>query len=218
MQVQYIFNFDADGTGQWFEKTKLYASDGAPYDYLGLDLCLSNNVLIAGTRRNDDLGIDSGSAYIFRYDKDGSGQWLEDTKIHASDGESNELIGSHVTLNDTGDLAVIGAMWDDDNGINSGSAYIFDLKCSPKLKQSGSCPGQISLNITNATKNGIVALIYGLRLGKYTIPGSICPGTIIDIKQPYPHSVPWTTYADEFGHAFLTVLHLTLPAISFISR
>ena len=49
--------------------------------------------------------------------------WTEQQKILASDGSYADWFGNSVSIN--GDYIVIGALLDDDNGVNSGSAYIF---------------------------------------------------------------------------------------------
>jgi hypothetical protein len=46
------------------------------------------------------------------------------SKITANDGTSGDVFGISAAVE--GDLAVIGALWDDDNGLNSGSAYVFE--------------------------------------------------------------------------------------------
>ena len=47
----------------------------------------------------------------------------ETSKLTASDGAANDRFGYSVAI--AGDTIVVGAYWDDDNGLNSGSAYVF---------------------------------------------------------------------------------------------
>ncbi len=49
--------------------------------------------------------------------------WTEKTKLLASDGESQDYFGTYLSIYEN--FAIIGAYRDDDNGIGSGSAYIF---------------------------------------------------------------------------------------------
>ena len=49
--------------------------------------------------------------------------WTQQQKLVANDGAANDLFGSHIALD--GDTAFIGAWYDDDNGENSGSVYVF---------------------------------------------------------------------------------------------
>ena len=69
---------------------------------------------------DDDNGYKSGSAYIFK--RNGS-TWNQQQKLTASDGASSDQFGESVSLYD--DYALISAYYDDDNGFDSGSAYIF---------------------------------------------------------------------------------------------
>jgi hypothetical protein len=112
----YIFKWD--GTS-WVEQQKLLASDGA-VDSFGYSVSISGDYAIVGAYGDDDKGIDSGSVYIFK--RDGT-SWVEQQKLLASDGAANDNFGYSVSI--SGDYAIVGAIYDDDKGTNSGSAYIF---------------------------------------------------------------------------------------------
>jgi hypothetical protein len=111
-------------SGVW-EETKLTASDGASYDYFGYSVSISadGTTAIVGALWDDDDGTDSGSAYIYELV---GGVW-EETKLTASDGAFEDLLGYSVSISDDGTTALVGAIWDDDNGENSGSSYIYRL-------------------------------------------------------------------------------------------
>jgi len=113
----YIFK--RSGT-EWTEQAKLTASDGAAYDHFGSSVAISDDYVVVGAQRDDDVGMDSGSAYIFK--RNGIA-WTEQAKITASDGAAGDIFGIRVAI--SGDHAVVGAYGDDDAGSNSGSAYIF---------------------------------------------------------------------------------------------
>jgi len=102
----------------WVEETKLTASDGAADDHFGT-VSLFGDTALVGSKRDDDNGTDSGSAYVFRYN--GSG-WVEEAKLTASDGAANDYFGGGSLF---GDTALVGASGDDDHGTDSGSAYVF---------------------------------------------------------------------------------------------
>jgi hypothetical protein len=69
-----------------------------------------------------DRGTNSGSAYIFQYSSVAN-RWTQVAKLTASDGAAGDFFGYSVSV--SGDTAVIGSLFDDDKGTNSGSAYIF---------------------------------------------------------------------------------------------
>jgi hypothetical protein len=113
----YIFKRDGS---LWNEQAKLTASDAAAGDRFGLSVAIAGDYALVGAIGNDDNGTDSGSAYIFK--RDGS-SWNEQAKLTASDAAAYDLFGLSVAID--GDYALVGAPYDNDNGTDSGSAYIF---------------------------------------------------------------------------------------------
>ena len=111
----YIFDLNGN------ELAKITASDGAANDFFAnqTGIAIGSGRIVVGATGDDDNGADSGSAYIF--DLDGN----ELSKITASDCAAGDVFGAPVSIG-SGRI-VVGSRWDDDNGTNSGSAYIFDL-------------------------------------------------------------------------------------------
>jgi len=103
----------------WTEQAKLLASDGAAGDHFGSSVSLSGDTALIGAELDDDNGDASGSAYVFT--RSGT-TWTEQDKLLASDGAADDQFGS---VSVSGDTALIGAIVDDDNGDDSGSAYVF---------------------------------------------------------------------------------------------
>lgn len=101
------------------EETKLIASDGNEAEWFGYSVSISGDYIIIGATgvSNNDM---TGAAYIFKRNID---EWNEQAKLMASDGAIGDEFGYSVSI--SGDYAVLGAQEDDDNGIESGSAYIF---------------------------------------------------------------------------------------------
>ena len=117
----YVFVRDA--FGDWAEQARLFASDGAEQDLFGYSVALGGNTAVISALRDDDNGYEGGSAYVFV--RDAFGVWTEQAKLLASDGAEGDFFGASVALDN--DTFVIGAIWDDDNGSKSGSAYVFRL-------------------------------------------------------------------------------------------
>jgi hypothetical protein len=113
------FIFRKDGSN-WIEEQMLIASDGSDGDEFGISVSIFGDYAIVGADANDDQGTASGSAYIFR--RNGI-NWIEIQKLLPNDGEAFDLFGNEVSI--SGNYAIVGSIWDDDNGENSGSAYIF---------------------------------------------------------------------------------------------
>jgi hypothetical protein len=113
----YVFRYTGSA---WVEERKLLASDGVKTDRFACSVAISGDAAVIGARGNDDNGSGSGSAYVFRYS---GSEWVEEAKLLASDGAEADLFGYSVAIG--GDTVVISALWDDDVGRFSGSAYVF---------------------------------------------------------------------------------------------
>ena len=115
----YVFHFDGS---TWVEEAELAAPDGKYGDYFGYSLGMSDDTVIVGARADygGEPEQDAGAAYIFRYD----GQdWEFDSKLVAPDAAAEDAFGVSVAVD--GATALVGAHFSDDNGSNSGSAYLF---------------------------------------------------------------------------------------------
>ncbi len=113
----YVFNRQET---TWTQLTKLTANDAAANDYFGWSVSFSGDYAIVGAYGDDDGGIDSGSAYIFK--REGTA-WTQLTKLTANDAAANDYFGWSVSI--SGDYAIVGAYGDDVGGIDSGAAYIY---------------------------------------------------------------------------------------------
>ncbi len=115
----YIFTRQEDGN--WLETAKLTPADGADGDEFGRNVSIDGNILVVGAKHNDETGEDSGAAYIFN--RQGDGSWTQTAKLTAADATAGDRFGYSLFLK--GNTLAIGAYNDDDGGIDSGSAYIF---------------------------------------------------------------------------------------------
>jgi len=115
----YIFTRDANGV--WTQQAELLASDGAANDFFGLSVDIQGDIAVVGAIHNEGNEIFSGSAYVFV--RGANGVWTQQAKLIAFDGEFLDRFGNSVAI--SGNTIVVGANWHDDNGSNSGSAYLF---------------------------------------------------------------------------------------------
>jgi hypothetical protein len=109
----YIFDLDGN------EIAKIDASDGASNDQFGRSVAAGSGRILVGAPYNDDDGSASGEVYFYNQD----GQQVLSRR--ASDAAAGDIFGYSVAIGCN--RAVVGAPGNDDNGSNSGSAYIFDL-------------------------------------------------------------------------------------------
>ena len=101
---------------------KLVASDEWGYDIFGYSAGLDGDTAVIGAPGNDDHGAASGSAYIFEWDTL-TGTWIETIMLTASDAAVDDHFGQGVAI--SGDIVVVGAIFDDHTVIGGGSAYVF---------------------------------------------------------------------------------------------
>ncbi len=107
---------------------KLLPNDGAAGDLFGVSAAISGGIAIVGAERNDDIGGNSGSAYLF---DTATGSQI--TKLLPNDGAGNDRFGWSVAI--SGTTAIVGAYGHGDNGFTSGSAYLFDVTTGQQVAE-----------------------------------------------------------------------------------
>ena len=117
----YLFRNLDTATGTVNESVKLFA--GVTFARFGTSVSLSGNTGLISAPDDDNDGIDSGSAYLFRNLDTATGTVSESVKLIASDGADGDQFGTSVSL--SGNTGLIGVFGDVDNGERSGSAYLF---------------------------------------------------------------------------------------------
>lgn len=132
----YMFEFNGSS---WSQVDKITSSDRGANEYFGLAVDIDFDRAIVGARSDaqDENGANSmtaaGSAFVFKRDP-GSGMWLPEDKLDASDRASGDRFGYSVGI--SGSLAIVGAALEDHNATGgatlsgAGSAYTFQLSGS----------------------------------------------------------------------------------------
>jgi phage baseplate assembly protein gpV len=123
----YVFTRDTAGdlASGWTQVAKLVADDGAGGDSFGNSVSINGDTIVIGADHSDNMGTDSGSAYVFTRDTAGdlASGWTQVAKLTADDAAVYDQFGISVSID--GDTIVIGARKDDDGPRDSGSAYVF---------------------------------------------------------------------------------------------
>ncbi len=119
----YVFQRMKNGADAWGEVIKLTAADAAANDQFGFAVAVSGDVIVVGAPYEDEEGPNAGAAYVFQRMKEGDDAWGEVTKLMASDAETLDIFGRSVAV--SGDVIVVGAMGEDDEGDSAGAAYVF---------------------------------------------------------------------------------------------
>ncbi|MEE9294664.1 MAG: FG-GAP repeat protein [Phycisphaerae bacterium] len=138
----YVFRHNDNGTPLdpgddfWVQEDELAVSDPAAKVEFGNSVAISGDRAIVGAFKDDGACLDppnpdcdSGSAYVFRRDDRGTPEnpnddvWIQSAKLTASDMAEGDMFGMSVSI--SGGLALVGSWLDDDDGTNSGSAYVY---------------------------------------------------------------------------------------------
>ena len=116
-------------------------NDAGAGDRFGHSVSVYNNTAVIGAYGNNDNGSDSGSAYIFERNADGSWPTSPTANLTAgNDAGAGDRFGYSVSVyNNT---AVIGAHQNNDDYSASGSAYVFERNAD------GSWPTSPTANLT----------------------------------------------------------------------
>ncbi|MFT5422849.1 MAG: hypothetical protein ACI89L_000618 [Phycisphaerales bacterium] len=144
----YVMNAD---TAEQLQK--LLPNDGAAGDHFGHSVDVDGGLFyVAGAPMHDANGADSGAVYVYGF------LATQIAKVLPFDGAAGDWFGWSVAA-DNGVVAV-GAPGNDDNGFDSGAAYLFDAATGgqlTKLLPSDGTPGdQFGWSI--AIDSGIVAV------------------------------------------------------------
>ncbi len=148
----YIYEFD----GISWNETKLIPSDGNEGHEFGCSVDLKGDKAIVGAKRyyKNSSNEYIGAAYIYNWD---GSNWNE-TKILASDGITGDYFGASVAIE--GNLVLVGANENDDNGSESGLVYAFEWNGSnwieSKLFASNGSEGDLFGSVISIDNNWAV--------------------------------------------------------------
>ena len=113
----YVFTRDGK---TWTEQQKLTASDATRDHGFGVSVAVDGDTILVGAYREDaGQALLAGSVYVFVRRDD---SWVEAQQLTASKRKNGAQFGSSVDL--AGDLAVVGAHTESDQGWKEGAAFI----------------------------------------------------------------------------------------------
>jgi hypothetical protein len=118
-------------TNRWVQSQKIIPPDNQPGDAFGTRPALEGDTLIVGARGDDDLGLEAGSAYIYRRNS-ATSEWTMETKLLASDGQAQDGFGYTTAL--SGERVIVGASRIP-IGAGASAAYIFHRSPSGSWKE-----------------------------------------------------------------------------------
>lgn len=109
----------------------LVADDGDTNEFFGFSVAIAGDIAVVGAQGDDENGDESGAAYVFTRSDAG---WSQEAKLTANDAEAGDQFGGSIAL--FGETILVGARRDDDNGDESGAAYLFTRYESDWIQQA----------------------------------------------------------------------------------
>jgi hypothetical protein len=99
-------------------RTVLPVREQNPGDGFGTSVSIDGSRLIVGAPKDDTLTTDAGAAFIFESTDTG---WVQRKKLTDANGAADDQFGASTAV--CGTHALVGAMYDDDAGNNTGSIF-----------------------------------------------------------------------------------------------
>jgi len=122
----YVFKKTSEN--EWSEQAKLVSDLGnTTNDNFGQSIDIFGDVAVVGASSDNEKGSGAGAAYVFSRSVSDE-TWRRDAKLIASDASSNDRFGQSVAV--SGNYVFVGAPYDDENGSESGSVYVFKRDAS----------------------------------------------------------------------------------------
>ncbi len=160
-----VYQFDGV---RWGGGVRLVASDRRDDDYFGIAVAISDDILVVGSDLDSPDGVlEAGSAYLFRFD---GTDWLEESKISASDKAIGDRIGSALAM--SGDTIVVGAPFIDiAQKPWAGAAYVFAVNCRCLRLEVYNlvAGGWATFTLTEGTPGARAATLYGFVPGRTSV-------------------------------------------------
>jgi hypothetical protein len=120
VQSSTAYAFTRDSNGVWSAQ-ELDPGVNVETEWYGRAVAVSGDTIAVGAYGDSQIDVFAGATYLFS--RDDAGIWNLQQKITASDGANNDKFGFSLDLDGTS--LVVSAYTNDDNGTDSGSAYVF---------------------------------------------------------------------------------------------
>jgi hypothetical protein len=140
----FVFEKNLGGPDSWGERAVIETETGNGDAAITID----GDTLAVGERgAQNSLGNRTGAARIFQKDAGGIDNWGLVTKVSPTDVTTGVQFGWSVDL--SGDRLVVGSRLDDEGGLNTGAAYVFE-------RDQGGVDqwGQVDKLVTSGTETG----------------------------------------------------------------
>ena len=202
----YLYQLEANGSATYL--TKVTAPDKAGGDWFGESVSQSGNILAVGATYSDPDGVsDSGAAYLYQLEANGSATYL--TKVIAPDKSTWDNFGASVSQ--SGNILAVGASGSDPDGVSgAGAAYLYQLEANgsatyltkvtapdkstwdnfgASVSQSGNI---LAVGATSSDSLKGSAYLYQLEFDGSKLKGAYDPNNVgsYDLNTPYEAGMP----------------------------
>ena len=116
----YVYTYDNDINTTFYQK--IIPSDNSNDQFFGKNITYDAGWLAVSAIYDDENGYKSGAVYLFYFNDN---IWIEHSKITAHDGAAYDRFGYSLDIENN--KLVVGSIYDDDKGENSGSVYLYEL-------------------------------------------------------------------------------------------
>ena len=133
VRAQSAYIFTRSGT-TWSQQAELQAGDVTGQSEFGQSVSISayGNTAIVGSAGPENAAT-SGFAYIFT--RSGT-TWSQQAKLEASDATLEDGFGRSVDIDQFGDIAIVGAPYEETGATHAGSVYIFTKSATGSWTQT----------------------------------------------------------------------------------
>lgn len=114
--------YERQANGAWTLDATLSPNDPELLDVFASSVAIEGDRVVVGAPKDDDLGVNAGSAYVF--DRTGPGTWPQVAKILGSQVTASDMFGEAVGVSNA--TVVTGAPRWLAAGKQAGGAYVFD--------------------------------------------------------------------------------------------
>ncbi|HUU86077.1 MAG TPA: FG-GAP repeat protein [Phycisphaerae bacterium] len=117
------------GDDTWIEHAVLVTKDPDLSDHFGSSLSADGDHALIGAVWDGEMGTRAGAAYVFHHHDAGTpadlsdDTWGQQAKLTSADAAEYDWFGFRLSID--ADFALVGALFNDDVGESSGSAYLF---------------------------------------------------------------------------------------------
>ncbi len=130
-----VYVYTRDALGAWTEQARVLGTNTNKYDKFGSSVALRGDRLVVGAI-GEDTGMSSGAGAAYVFDRNASGQWVQQAYVKADNREAGDELGSAIAI--AGSSMIVGARFEDsaatgidgdqsDNGAaGSGAVYVFE--------------------------------------------------------------------------------------------